>query len=56
MSTLDIIFTVVLGIGFIVGWYKGIITQLSLGAGIIIGLLQAILFYQAAGTTIQRFT
>ena len=56
MNTLDIIFIVVLGIGFIVGWYKGIITQLSLGAGIIIGLLQAILFYQAAGTTIQRFT
>ena len=56
MNTLDIIFAVVVGIGFIIGWYKGIITQLSLGAGIILGLLQAILFYQPAGMKLCKIT
>ena len=56
MNTLDIMFAAVVGIGFIIGWYKGIISQLSFGAGIITGLLLAILFYQPAGINLYHLT
>ena len=55
MNTLDIIFAVVVCIGFAIGCYKGIIQQLTLGAGIIIGLLQAILFYPALGAKLAEW-
>ena len=56
MNTLDIIFAAVVCIGFAIGCYKGIIKQLTLGAGIIIGLLQAILFYRPLGLKVYHFT
>ena len=56
MNTLDIIFAVVVCIGFAIGCYKGIIRQLTLGAGIVIGLLQAILFYGPAGAKLCQLT
>lgn len=56
MNTLDIIFAVVVCIGFAIGCYKGIIKQLTLGAGIIIGLLQAILFYPSLGCKLVEWT
>ena len=56
MNTLDIIFAVVVCIGFAIGCYKGIIQQLTLGAGIIIGLLQAILFYRPVGIKVSQYT
>lgn len=56
MNTLDIIFAVVVVIGFAIGCYKGIIKQLTLGAGIMIGLLQAILFYPLFGSKLVEWT
>ncbi len=56
MNTLDIIFVTVVVIGFAIGCYKGIIKQLTLGAGIVIGLLQAILFYQSLGGKFVEWT
>ncbi len=56
MNTLDIIFAAVVVIGFAIGCYKGIIKQLTLGAGIVIGLLQAILFYQSLGSKLVEWT
>ncbi len=56
MNTLDIIFVAVVGIGFAIGCYKGIIKQLTFGAGVFIGLLQAILFYQPLGSFIAELT
>ena len=56
MNNLDIIFAAVVVIGFAIGCYKGIIKQLTLGAGIIIGLLQAILFYPLPGYKLLEWT
>lgn len=56
MNTLDIIFVAVVVIGFAIGCYKGIIKQLTLGAGIVIGLLQAILFYSSLGCKLVEWT
>ena len=56
MNTLDIILLSVLGIGFIYGYIKGIIKQLSFGAGIILGLLQAVLFYPVVAEWIKGYT
>ena len=56
MNTLDIIFAAVVVIAFFIGCYKGIIQQLTLGAGILIGLLQAILFYQPLGYKLFEWT
>ena len=55
MNTLDIIFAVVVGIAFVTGFCKGIIRQLTLGAGIVIGLLQAILFYPVFGSKLAEW-
>lgn len=56
MNTLDLIFLVVVLIGFAIGCYKGIVEQLTLGAGIVIGLLQAILFYAVFGEQLHEWT
>ena len=56
MNTLDIVFAIALSIGFLIGCYKGIVKQLTLGAGIVIGLLQAILFYHIAGAKLHQWT
>ena len=56
MNTLDLIFLVVILIGFALGCYKGIVEQLTLGAGIVIGLLQAILFYTVLGEQLHEWT
>ena len=55
MNTLDIIFAAVVVIAFFIGCYKGIIQQLTLGAGIVIGLLQAILFYPTLGSKLAEW-
>lgn len=56
MNTLDIIFLIVISIGFIWGCYKGFVKTITLGAGTVIGLLQAILFYDIAGSKINQYT
>lgn len=56
MNTLDIILLVVAAIGVIYGLKVGLVKQLTLGAGAIIGLLQATIFYQQAGAEIQELS
>ena len=56
MNTLDIVLLVALILGFIYGYIKGIIKQLSFGAGIIIGLLQAVLFHPVVAGWIKDYT
>lgn len=56
MNSLDIIFIIIVSIGFAFGYYKGIVKQLTLGAGIVIGLLQAILFYPTLSSELCRWT
>lgn len=56
MNNLDIILIVALFIGFIIGYFKGLIRQLTFGAGIVIGLLQAICFYPVISEKIQAST
>lgn len=53
MNTLDIILLVVAGIAMIYGIKAGLVKQLTLGAGIAIGLLQASIFYQQTGDYIH---
>ncbi|MBQ8270717.1 MAG: CvpA family protein [Bacteroidaceae bacterium] len=56
MNTLDIALTIIILAGFIYGYFKGLIKQLSFGAGIILGLLQAVMFYPAAAVWIKSHT
>jgi membrane protein required for colicin V production len=56
MNTLDIILLVAVGIGALFGLISGLVKQLSFGAGIFIGLLQATLFYPKASEWIREFT
>ena len=56
MNTLDIILLVVTGIAMLYGFKSGLVKQLTLGAGIVIGLLQATIFYQQAGIWIQELS
>lgn len=56
MNNLDIILIVALFIGFAIGYFKGLISQLTFGAGIIIGLLQAIFFYPVVAQKIAEAT
>ena len=53
MNTLDIILLATAGISMIYGLKTGLVKQLTLGAGVIIGLLQATVFYQLAGNWIN---
>ena len=54
MNTLDIILLAVAAIGAIYGFKTGLVKQLTLGAGIVIGLLQATIFYHEAGNWTQE--
>ena len=56
MNNLDIILLVAMVVGFAIGYFKGLISQLSFGVGIILGLFQAVLFYKAAGARIESLT
>ncbi|MBR5334784.1 MAG: CvpA family protein [Bacteroidaceae bacterium] len=56
MNNLDIVLIVALIIGFAIGYFKGLISQLSFGVGIVIGLLQAVLFYAPVAQRIQSAT
>ena len=56
MNTLDIILLVATGIGMIYGLKTGLVKQLTLGAGVAIGLLQATIFYEQAATWINELS
>lgn len=56
MNTLDIILLAMAGISMIYGLKTGLVKQLTLGAGVIIGLLQATIFYQQAGYKIYELS
>ena len=56
MNNVDIVLIVALIIGFAIGYFKGLISQLSFGVGIVIGLLQAVLFYAPVAQRIQSAT
>ena len=56
MNILDIALLVVTSIGLILGYKAGIVKQLSFGAGIAIGLLQAMLFYKQGGEALHALT
>lgn len=53
---MDIVLLATTLIGFIIGFWAGLIKQLTLGAGIAIGLLLAVLYYPAAATWINSMT
>ena len=56
MNTLDIALLVAVGIGVLFGLISGLVKQLSFGAGIAIGLLQATIFYPRAAAMLQGYT
>lgn len=56
MNTLDIVLLATAIIGFIIGFKAGLIKQLTLGAGIAIGLLLAVLYHSNAATRIAEMT
>lgn len=56
MNTLDIILLAAAGIGMLYGFKTGLVKQLTLGAGVVIGLLQATIFYQQAGNWINELS
>jgi membrane protein required for colicin V production len=56
MNNLDIVLIVALFLGFAIGYIKGLISQISFGAGVVIGLLQAVLFYTTLAERIQDAT
>lgn len=56
MNVLDIILLAAIGIGIIYGCWAGFVKQLTLGAGIVIGLLQATIFYQQAGIRLNELS
>ena len=56
MNTLDIVLLVAAGIGLIFGLKSGLVKQLSFGASIIIGLLQATIFYPRTAAWLQGLT
>ena len=56
MNTLDILLASMMAIGFLIGYKVGVVKQISFGAGIGIGLLQAIVMYQSVGLQIYERT
>lgn len=56
MNILDIILIIAAVIGFGYGYFKGIIKQLTLGAGIVLGLLLAVLYYPAGCEIVKEYT
>lgn len=56
MNTLDIILLVASGISILYGLKTGLVKQLTFGAGIVIGLLQATISHQRAGNYIEELS
>lgn len=56
MNTLDYIIILVTFIGLIYGYIRGIIKQLSFGAGLAMGITLAMLYNSVAGEIIQSYT
>ena len=56
MNTLDIVLLVAAAIGLLYGLKSGLVKQLSFGASIIIGLLQATIFYPRTAAWLQGLT
>lgn len=56
MNTLDIILLIAAAAGFGYGYFKGIIKQLTLGAGIVLGLLLAVLYYPVGSEIVMGYT
>lgn len=56
MNLLDMVLLALMAIGFIIGYKVGAVKQISFGAGIGIGLLQAIVMYTKVGFWIQDKT
>lgn len=56
MNTLDIILLVISLIGFILGFKTGLVRQITLGAGIVVGLLLAVIHYPTAEVWIMDVT
>ena len=56
MNLLDTLLVAMMTIGFIIGYKVGVVKQISFGAGIGIGLLQAIVMYQSVGLQICERT
>lgn len=56
MNTLDIILLIAAVVAFAYGYFKGIIKQLTLGAGIVLGLLLAMLYYPAGSEIVKDYT
>lgn len=53
MNELDIILLIFAAIGAIYGYVSGLINQLTFGAGIILGLLQAVIFSGELSTRVE---
>ena len=47
MNSLDIILMVAMFLGFAIGYFKGLISQLSFGVGIVLGLFQDYYTYKS---------
>ncbi len=56
MNTLDYIIIIAIAIGFVYGYFRGIIKQLSFSAGFALGIITAMLYYPIAGAEIQKCT
>ena len=56
MNTLDIVLLSAATIGFIIGFWAGLIKQITLGAGIAIGLLLAVLYHPVAANWLHGMT
>ena len=56
MNTLDTVLLVAAGIGMLFGLKSGLIKQLSFGASVVIGLLQATIFYPRTAAWLQGLT
>ena len=56
MNTLDIVLLVAAGIGMLFGLKSGLVKQLSFGAGVAIGLLQATIFYPKTAAWLEEIT
>lgn len=56
MNTLDIILLAVSLIGFVMGFKTGLVRQITLGAGIVVGLLLAVIHYPSTGLWLMGIT
>ncbi len=56
MNELDIILLIFVALGCIYGYISGFISQLTFGAGIVLGLLQAVIFHDELSMRIEAAT